>query len=87
MLNPELYGVLGGIFTATRLVPQTYKSLKTKHVRDLSLGFCTILFFQDTLLMTYGATKPDWLIFWMNVPALICTLIMLWCKWIYRNNN
>lgn len=85
-IDPMTYGIVGGLFTAIRLIPQTVKSLHTKKVRDLSLWFCIILFFQDTFLMAYGASKPDWLIFWMNVPPLICTIIMLYCKWAYRNN-
>jgi MtN3 and saliva related transmembrane protein len=79
-----IFGVVGGILTSIRLMPQVHKSLKMKETRDLSLWFLIILFFQALLLIFYGLTKPDSFIVYMNILPLICSVILLWLKNKYK---
>jgi len=79
-----IFGILGGILTSIRLIPQVLKTIKIKETRDLSWWFLLILFFQAILLILYGLTKPDNFITYMNVIPLICSIILLGYKFKYR---
>ena len=39
----NIFGTIAGILTSIRLIPQVYKSIKTKHTRDLSTAFLVII--------------------------------------------
>ncbi len=79
-----VFGVIAGILTSVRLLPQVVKSVTTKQTRDLSLWFLVILFFQALFLILYGITKPDALVAWMNVIPLLCSVVLLYLKRRYR---
>ncbi len=79
----NIFGTIAGILTSIRLIPQVYKSIKTKHTRDLSTAFLVIIFLQAGFLILYGITKPDMLILWGNIVAFICTIILIILKIIY----
>lgn len=79
-----VFGTIAGILTSVRLIPQVYKSIRTKHTRDLSTAFLVILFFQALFLILYGAAKPDKLIVWGNVLPLICSVILIYLKIKYK---
>jgi len=73
-------GIIAGILTSIRLVPQVYRSIKIKETRDISLWFLIILFFQALFLIFYGISKPDHLIIYMNILPLLCSIILLYLK-------
>lgn len=79
----EFFGVIGGILTTIRLIPQTTKSLKTKKTDDLSSVFVVILLFQAVFMILYGIFKPDYLIIGMNFIPLVCSVIL----WVLKANN
>jgi MtN3 and saliva related transmembrane protein len=54
-----LIGTLGVVFTSIQLFPQIYKSLKTKQVRDLSLGLCIIVASGSLTWLIYGIHLCD----------------------------
>jgi MtN3 and saliva related transmembrane protein len=80
LLLSTLFGIIAGLLTSVRLLPQVYKSFKIKETRDLSTWFLIILFFQALFLIFYGIAKPDKLIIYMNIIPLICSIILLVLK-------
>jgi uncharacterized protein with PQ loop repeat len=79
-----VFGVVGGIFTSFRFVPQLYQSFKTKKTRDLSRIFLFFVFGQSIFLILYGLVKPDYFVLYMNVLPLICTLLLVILKLKYH---
>lgn len=67
-----------------RLIPQVWKSWTTKHTRDLSGYFITILFLQSVFIILYGIYKPDRIILWTNVSPLVCSIILAKLKLKYK---
>lgn len=79
-----VFGIIGGVLTSVRLLPQLYRSLKIRETRDLSLAFLVILFFQALFLMLYGIFKPDNLIFLMNALPFVCSIFLIFLKVKYK---
>lgn len=84
LLLSTFFGVIAGVLTSIRLIPQVYRSFKMKETRDLSLWFLIILLFQALFLIAYGLTKPDSLIIYMNLLPFICSIILIRLKFKYK---
>ena len=80
MESSTYIGIIAGILTSIRLLPQVYRSLRIKETRDISVWFLIILFFQALFLICYGISKPDNLIIYMNILPLLCSIILLFLK-------
>jgi MtN3 and saliva related transmembrane protein len=78
------FGVVGGIFTSIRFIPQVYYSLRSRKTRDLSLTFLLFVSGQSIFLILYGLTKPEYYVLYMNIFPLLCTLLLLVLKIKYR---
>jgi MtN3 and saliva related transmembrane protein len=81
------FGIIAGIFTSVRFVPQVYRSLTTKKTRDLSLTFLYFVSAQSVFLILYGITRPDYYVLFMNVFPLICALFLIYLKLKYSANE
>ncbi len=68
----EVIGVLAGVFTTIAVLPQIFKALKTKKVRDVSPFMFIILLLGVLLWTIYGIMKKDWPII---IPNGICTVL------------
>jgi MtN3 and saliva related transmembrane protein len=79
-----LFGVLAGIFSSIRFIPQVYRSYKTKHTKDLSLAFLCIVTAQSVFLILYGVARPDNYVLLMNVFPLVCAAFLIWLKLRYK---
>jgi MtN3 and saliva related transmembrane protein len=79
-----IFGVIAGILTSIRLIPQVYRSIKIKETRDISSWFLIILLFQALFLILYGITKPDNLIVYMNILPLMCSIVLIYLKLKYK---
>lgn len=77
-------GITGGVLNTIRLMPQVWKSWKTKKTEDLSGYFVAILFLQSVFIILYGIYKPDHIILWTNVSPLICSVILARFKAKYK---
>jgi MtN3 and saliva related transmembrane protein len=75
-----IFGTLASIFTATRFIPQVFKSVKTKRTRDLSLTFLYFVGAQSIFLILYGMTKPDQFVLYMNIFPLMCVVFLIYLK-------
>jgi MtN3 and saliva related transmembrane protein len=81
------FGVIAGIFTSVRFVPQVYRSLTTKKTRDLSLTFLYFVSAQSVFLILYGIARLDYYVLYMNVFPLICALFLIYLKFKYNDKE
>ena len=82
----EICGYISGFLFSVSLVPQVYKSYKTKQLRDLSLIHQMIFLFGMVLLLDYSIyedLKP------VYIPASCEAffMILLFCMKLYYRNN
>jgi len=80
----EIIGYLAGFLTTVALLPQALKSWKSKHTKDVSLGWITILIVGVTLWFVYGlfiGSKP---VILANLFTLILAILILFMKLKYK---
>ena len=78
-----VFGTIASFFTATRFIPQVYKSMTTRRTKDLSITFLYFVTAQSVFLILYGMTKPDYFVLYMNVFPLACSLFLIYLKFKY----
>ena len=66
--------------TAIQLFPQLYQSLKTKKVRDLSLGFGILVGSGCLVWLIYGIHIRDWAVIVANSINLLGAIILIYLK-------
>ena len=80
-MNPwVIVAALAVIFTSLQLIPQVIKSLKTKKVRDLSLGLSIIVGLSAITWLVYGIHIKDIPLVIANTINLIGALILFLLK-------
>lgn len=82
-----VFGVLGGIVTSIRLIPQMIKSFMVKKTEDISMLFIIFLNLQALFLILYGMTKPDMIIMMMNIFPAVCSISMFGMKIKYEHGE
>ena len=65
----EFIGLLAAMFSIIGLMPQVYKSYKTKHTRDISLKWLILSMIAQILWITYGISN-------MVLPIMITSFSM-----------
>ncbi len=80
----SIFGVIAGIFTSVRFIPQAYRSFTTKKTTDLSLMFLYFVSAQSLFLILYGITKPEYYVLYMNILPLISALFLVYLKLKYH---
>jgi MtN3 and saliva related transmembrane protein len=80
----SIFGVIAGIFTSVRFIPQAYRSFTTKKTTDLSLMFLYFVSAQSLFLILYGITKPEYYVLYMNILPLISALYLVYLKLKYH---
>jgi len=68
------------VLTAVQLGPQLYQSLKTKKVRDLSLGFTLIVMAGSLIWLIYGVHIADWAVIIANSLNFLGSLVLFCLK-------
>lgn len=68
------------VLTAVQLFPQVYQSLKTKQVRDLSLGFSLLVAAGCLVWLIYGIHIHDWAVIIANAINLVGAIILIYLK-------
>lgn len=66
----QVIGGLGVVFTSAQLLPQVYKSLRTRQVRDLSMGLSVLVGLSALTWTLYGIHLRD-------VPLILANSINL----------
>ena len=78
----EMCGYVAGILFAGSLIPQLYKSYKTKELRDISLGYQCISIVASILVIIYAIhndLKPVYISSLTELSLMIILLVMKLC--------
>jgi MtN3 and saliva related transmembrane protein len=89
-MSPTTIGLVAGTLTSVAAIPQVIKTLKTRHVRDISVWQPLLLAFGVALWMVYGILINDFPLIVANITPLICNVLLTGMKILYgredRNN-
>jgi MtN3 and saliva related transmembrane protein len=80
-------GFVAGILTSVAAIPQVIKTLKTRHVRDISIWQPLLLAFGVALWMIYGILINDLPLIFANITPLICNIVLTGMKMIYGRED
>ena len=75
-MNPTTIGLVAGTLTSIAAIPQVIKTLKTRHVRDISVWQPLLLAFGLALWMIYGILINDLPLIVANITPLICNVVL-----------
>jgi MtN3 and saliva related transmembrane protein len=84
---PLIIGIAAGILTAASMLPQVFKTLKTKQAEHVSPLMLVILICGVGLWMVYGIIKNDLPIILTNGFSILVNLVMLFLRWKYRKGS
>ncbi len=73
-------GLVAGMLTSVAAIPQVIKTLKTHHVRDISIWQPLLLSFGVALWMIYGILIGDLPLIFANITPLVCNVILTCLK-------
>ena len=79
-MNPTTIGFVAGILTSIASIPQVIKTLKSRHVRDISVWQPLLLAFGVGLWMAYGFLINDLPLILANITPLICNIVLTGMK-------
>jgi len=79
-VTPTTIGLVAGTLTSIAAIPQLVKTLKTRHVRDISIWQPLLLAFGVGLWMVYGILINDLPLIVANITPLICNVILTGMK-------
>ena len=80
-------GIIAGVLTAVSMLPQVFKTIKTKKAEHVSPLMLIILICGVSLWMVYGILKNDLPIIFTNGFSVIVNLCMLFLRWRYRDKK
>ena len=80
-----IIGVAAGILTAASMLPQVFKTLKTKKAEHISPLMLIILICGVGLWFVYGVLKNDLPIMFTNGFSIVVNIFMLFLRWRYKN--
>lgn len=75
--QPEIVGLVAGIFTSISLLPQLIKLVKHKKAEDISLFYLAILFAGLAMWIWYGVLRDDLPIMITNGFSLVINAIVI----------
>jgi len=83
----EICGYLSGILFVSSLVPQLYKSYKTKNLEDISLGWQCIFILAISLELIFSIHNDLVPLYISSSIELCFMIILLIMKFIYSKNR
>lgn len=86
-MSPTTIGMVAGTLTSLAAIPQVIKTLKTRHVRDISIWQPLLLSVGLALWMFYGILIDDLPLIVANITPLICNLLLTGMKIYYGKND
>ena len=88
MIDTDIYeicGYMAGILFASSLIPQLYKSCKTKNLDDISYGWQAIFITAIILGLIYSIHKDLPPVYLSSFVELLFMIILFLMKYYYRN--
>lgn len=86
-MTPTTIGLVAGTLTSIAAIPQVIKTLKTRHVRDISIWQPLLLTAGVFLWMIYGILINDVPLIVANITPLICNLVLTGMKVQYGKDD
>ncbi len=86
-MSPTTIGFVAGMLTSIASIPQVVKTLKTRHVRDISVWQPLLLAFGVALWMIYGILINDLPLILANITPLICNVVLTGMKLCYGEDD
>jgi MtN3 and saliva related transmembrane protein len=83
----DIIGYLAAVFGTILMLPQVYKSIKTKRVNDISFSMLIVYIINCSLWEVYGFLINSKPVIICNILALIIGLIQLLLKYKYQNKQ
>lgn len=80
-------GFVAGTLTSIAAIPQVFKTLRTRHVRDISIWQPLLLSFGVGLWMMYGFLINDLPLILANITPLICNAVLTGMKIFYGKED
>lgn len=80
----KLIGIFAALLTSTGFVPQIFKALRTKHVKDLSVVMLGFTATGTALWATYGFFLGDIIIIFSNIFTCSTVLLLIAMKSYYK---
>jgi len=74
---PIVVSILAPILTFSQLIPQLYKTYKTKRVKDLSIHTILIIFLSNVLWFIHGIHIQDITLIFSGIVSSIISFLML----------
>jgi MtN3 and saliva related transmembrane protein len=81
----ELCGYSSGVLFALSLIPQVYKSYKSKDLEDISYGWQFLLIFALSLSLIYSFHKDLKPVYISSLMELFFMLLLVFMKIKYKN--
>jgi MtN3 and saliva related transmembrane protein len=82
-----IIGIAAGVLTAISMLPQVFKTIKTKKAEHVSPLMLIILICGVSLWVVYGILKNDLPIIFTNGFSVLVNMCMLFLRWKYREKN
>jgi MtN3 and saliva related transmembrane protein len=83
----QFVGIIAGIFTASSLMPQLIKTIKTKKVEEISLLMLVVLMAGLTTWIYYGILRKDFPIIATNAFSFLLNISLLILKGKYKKRK
>jgi MtN3 and saliva related transmembrane protein len=83
----QLVGLFGGICTASSLLPQLIKTIKTKKAEEISKLMLIVLMTGVATWVVYGFLRNDLPIILTNAFSLLLNILMLILRFKYSRKN
>ncbi|HYG40704.1 MAG TPA: SemiSWEET transporter [Cytophagales bacterium] len=84
MNGVQIFGFLAGLVTASGMMPQLIKTIKTKKAGELSIQMFLVYVVGFGMWITYGAIREDFPIIVTNSFSLVLTFLMIYFKIKYK---
>jgi MtN3 and saliva related transmembrane protein len=86
-VSPTIVGLVAGLLTSLAAIPQVVKTLKSRHVRDISIWQPLLITIGVALWMIYGILIKDLPLIIANITPLICNALLTGLKIHYGRND
>ncbi len=86
-INPEIIGFIAGGLSSSLFIPQIIKILKEKSAVEISLVTCIIGVVSSALWLWYGIMQDHISMMVTNSIAVVATIILISCKFIYNGEK
>jgi MtN3 and saliva related transmembrane protein len=86
-LNASTIGFVAGTLTSLAAIPQVVKTVRSRHVRDISIWQPLLLSIGVALWMLYGIMIDDLPLIIANIIPLLCNLLLTGMKIVYGKRD